>query len=28
MARGLYYYLKQAWKKPEKAVLRERRFGK
>ena len=24
MAHGLYYYLKQAWKKPDKKILRER----
>jgi len=24
MAHGLYYYIKQAWKKPDKAALRER----
>ena len=24
MARGIYYYLRQAWKKPDKKILRER----
>ncbi len=24
MAKGMYYYIKQAWKKPDKATLRER----
>ena len=24
MARGMYHYLKQAWKKPDAAILRER----
>ncbi len=27
MAKGLYYYLRQAWKKPDKKTLRERMIG-
>ena len=27
MAKGLYYYIKQAWKKPDVKVLRERMIG-
>ena len=27
MARGFYYYIRQAWKKPDKKILRERMIG-
>ena len=27
MAKGMYYYIQQAWKKPDKKVLRERMIG-